>query len=86
MTAKRTLEQNRMNVRRYVARMAAKGWKKYCFLVPHELASEMYELKARRLSEWKATQPRFTQPRQGLETCSAVEGHNSTKSVETLTC
>lgn len=80
MTAKETLETNRMHVKRYVARMAAKGWKKYCFLVPHEVASEMYELKARRLSELKGTQPQFTQPRQGHETLFGVEGHTSTKS------
>ena len=56
MTAKQKLEQNRYHVRRYVQKMAVRGWKKYCFLVPADVATEMYELKQKRLSSLKEKQ------------------------------
>lgn len=81
MTAKQSLEKNRMHVKRYVERMAAKGWKKYCFLVPHALAAEMYELKREWLSELKDSNQDFTHRSDGDEIRCADEGHTSTKSV-----
>ncbi|MHC1769455.1 MAG: hypothetical protein AB9869_35090 [Verrucomicrobiia bacterium] len=40
---------NATRVRRYVARMKAMGWKKYSFLLPHDLAADFRRLKAARI-------------------------------------
>jgi hypothetical protein len=62
MRGKQNRQSNRDRVRRYIEKKKAKGWRKYCFLVPQAVAKEMYRLKDARLSQLK----------QGASSVSAV--------------